>query len=615
MKIYFVYPLLFICAFANAQPEIRLVPFGTATFDLPVDIANAGDSRLFIVEKVGKIYILDSLGNKSAEPFLDIEDRVMSDNSEQGLLGLAFHPDYAQNGYFYVNYTYKPSGDTRISRFQRDTSNPALAEPSSEQILIEVDQPFTNHNGGGVKFGPDGYLYFSLGDGGSGGDPQNNGQKKNTLLGKIGRIDVNTSGNGLNYGIPTDNPFINDANYRPEIWSLGWRNPWRFSFDRLTGDMWIADVGQNALEEVDFEPVGVGGRNYGWRCYEGNNAFNTNGCQPASAYTSPVFQYNHSLGCSITGGFVYRGSQYPEIYGHYLVTDYCTGRWWSVRYTDSAVTSILLENFLDNQYSSLGEDAKGELYVCGLSNGIVYKITELCSGFQTSGTVTASTCDSLPNGSVALTVQGGQGQFTVEWSNGVTGNLLTNLEPGEYRVTATDAIGCQRRDTFVVVASPGLPPVVNVQNGTMLSVPGVYINYQWLKQDVQGGWVPISGATDSVFDVTLSGIYAVAVTDSADCILLSDPVGVTSADWPASLVSLQISPNPTTAFTLLELSLYAPQRFSVALLDINGRQLFFQTHQKQKLNLPIDLRGLPVGIYTLTVILPDGVVAKRVVKN
>ena len=273
--------LVFVFAFffaglLAAQTKIALNVYAGG-FTRPVDIVNAGDSRLFIVEQRGIIKIIDGNGQVLSTPFLDIDARVGSQGNEQGLLGLAFHPDYANNGFFYVNYT-NNSGDTRIARFKVSADNPNVADPNSEKLLLPVDQPYSNHNAGDLTFGPDGYLYFGLGDGGSGGDPQNNGQTATAYLGKMLRIDVD---NGDPYAIPPTNPFKDTDFYLDEIWATGLRNPWRFSFDRLTGDLWIGDVGQDAWEEIDFQPASsTGGENYGWRCYEGNHVYSMSGSCP-----------------------------------------------------------------------------------------------------------------------------------------------------------------------------------------------------------------------------------------------------------------------------------------------------------------------------------------------
>ncbi|MCC6412808.1 MAG: PQQ-dependent sugar dehydrogenase, partial [Saprospiraceae bacterium] len=457
-----------------AQPKIQLDVYATG-FTKPVDITHAGDNRLFIVEQDGAIWILDSNGVKLTTPFLNINPRVRSTGNEQGLLGLAFHPNYADNGYFYVNYSRETDGDTRVSRFSRSASDPNVADPDSELILFTQDQPYSNHNGGCIKFGPDGYLYIGLGDGGSGGDPQGYGQNKNTFLGKMLRIDVDNTQGGLNYAVPADNPFVNDPAYKPEIWSLGLRNPWRFAFDRLTGDMWIGDVGQNNREEVDFEPAGAGGRNYGWRCYEGNASHNTSGCQPASEYVFPVFDYdNNSLGCSITGGMIYRGSKYSDLYGYYLFADYCSGRWWATKQNDDGTFSTqLLANLTDYQYTTFGEDIHGELYVSEHSSGRIMAVREICSGFQVSvDTVWNVTCDSTFSGLIDLEVTGGASPIDISWSIAQQGELVVYLLAGTYTYTAVDNNGCERTGSAEVLFTGVAAPEVTLVSGNAALCPG-----------------------------------------------------------------------------------------------------------------------------------------------
>ncbi len=352
----------------------------------PVSLANAGDSRLFVVEQAGIIKIIQSNGTVLGTPFLDITARVDDSGSEEGLLGLTFHPDYATNGYFYVNYTSSDSR-TRISRFTV-TGNPNVADPNSEEILLTVVQPYTNHNAGGIHFGPDGYLYVPLGDGGSGGDPNNNGQNMATLLGKITRIDVDNGpgaaadckGTGTgNYTIPNDNPFITGVGGNcDEIWALGLRNPWCSAFDMWTGDFWIGDVGQGTWEEIDFQPVySDGGENYGWRCYEGNHPYNTSGCGPIGNYVFPVFEYSHGSSCSVTGGYVYRGSQYPAMFGRYLMTDYCSGYFWDLAPDgQGGWTSTQHNNLIGFGRSTFGQNINGDLFVANVSSGTVQQVAE-----------------------------------------------------------------------------------------------------------------------------------------------------------------------------------------------------------------------------------------------
>ena len=339
----------------------------------PVDLQSApGDrSRLFVVEQAGRIRIVRG-GAVLLAPFLDIVDRVGS-GGERGLLGLAFHPSYAQNGRFFVNYTDR-SGHTHIAEF-RAAPGTDTADPASERLILFVTQPFANHNGGGLAFGNDGMLYIGLGDGGSGGDPLNNGQSLLTHLGKILRIDVDR---GSPFAIPADNPFVSNAAALPAIWAYGLRNPWRFGFDRATGDLYIGDVGQNALEEVD---VGLssrrGGENYGWSIMEGTRCFRPSSGCPTAGLTLPVIEYGRADGCSITGGVVYRGCRMPGYHGTYFYGDYCTGMIRSFRLVsgqalDQRDWTAALGRGIGN-ISSFGVDADGEIHIVD-HDGEVYRV-------------------------------------------------------------------------------------------------------------------------------------------------------------------------------------------------------------------------------------------------
>ena len=321
----------------------------------PVDLQPDGSGRLFVIEKAGRIRIIQN-DQLIETPFLDITDRVRSTGNEQGLLGLAFHPQYAQNGRFFVNYT-DNNGHDVIARFQV-SGDPNIAEPNSEVKLLNVNDPFPNHNGGVLAFGPDGYLYAGLGDGGSQGDPFGNAQNTGVLLGKILRLDVDS---GEPYAIPSDNPFGN------EVWAYGLRNPWRFSFDKLTSDLYIGDVGQNTWEEIDFLPAGSpGGTNFGWNFREGAHDYKGGGPE---GMVDPVTEYSHMEGgCSVTGGYVYRGSM-PEWNGIYLYGDYCTGMIWGLIHSESGWQSQLLFD-LDVTITSFGQDESGELYLLSDSGGV-----------------------------------------------------------------------------------------------------------------------------------------------------------------------------------------------------------------------------------------------------
>ncbi len=325
----------------------------------PVDITHAGDGsdRLFVIEQIGMIRIIQE-GVLLDTPFLDIRDRVGSDSNEQGLLGLAFHPNYADTGRLFVNYTDK-SGNTVIARFHADPAQPNLADVSSETVLLKIDQPYPNHNGGELAFGKDGYLYLGLGDGGSAGDPQNNAQALDVLLGKILRIDINQ---GELYTTPTENIFAQGQ--QPEIWAYGLRNPWRFSFDRLTGDLYIGDVGQNQWEEIDFLPAGhPAGANFGWRYLEGSHPFSEQSPPADLELIGPIAEYDHSQGCAVTGGIVYRGSEMPEWNGIYVFADYCSGTITGL--LQDTQGGWLQQDLFQNigLIASFGEDEQGEIYL------------------------------------------------------------------------------------------------------------------------------------------------------------------------------------------------------------------------------------------------------------
>jgi len=324
-------------------------------------------NRLFIVEQTGAVRIVKD-GALLPTPFLDISSRI-SAGGEQGLLGLAFYPDYANNGRFIVHYT-NPAGDTHLSTFQV-SGDPDVADPASERLILTADQPYANHNGGQVVFGPDGFLYLGLGDGGAANDPEGRAQNLSDLLGSILRLDVQTE---TSYTVPADNPFVGQAGVQPEVWSYGLRNPWRFSFDRGTGDLYIADVGQDRYEEVDVAPASAGngkGVNYGWNIMEGDHCLGGDECN-RTGLTSPDFEYGHDQGCSITGGYVYRGAAVPALQGLYFYGDFCQGWVRSFRYSPGSVTEITDWPTLrpGGPVLSFGEDAAGELYVMSSSGGV-----------------------------------------------------------------------------------------------------------------------------------------------------------------------------------------------------------------------------------------------------
>lgn len=351
----------------GTPPEDRVrLELLSSELDDPVGLVHAGDGsgRLFVVERPGRVRIVEA-GGTLGPVFLDIAERVGSAGPEQGLLGLAFHPNFKGNGFFYVNYT-DTGGNTKISRFVAPTG-PGSVDPATERVILGLTQPAANHNGGQLAFGPDGYLYIGTGDGGGGGDPLGNGQNGQTLLGALLRLDADTA---LPYAVPADNPFVGNGAVRDEIWALGLRNPWRFSFDRVTGDLFVADVGQNAFEEVNFQPASsLGGENYGWAIMEGLHCFPSGTTCQTEGLTLPVHEYDHSQGCSVTGGYVYRGSEFPFMAGVYLFGDFCSGRIWGLFPGEGEARGTVLElgqfNIL---ITSFGEDESGELYVLNQRN-------------------------------------------------------------------------------------------------------------------------------------------------------------------------------------------------------------------------------------------------------
>lgn len=368
----------------TAQPTITPIPdpgavairiepaYPKLTFEEPLLYTVSGEagSEVYVVERTGKIKVFtDSADADSAGLFLDLSSLVNHDGQEQGLLGLAFHPDYAENGYFYVNYTMQDS--TVIARYTRQAGNSGTADPDSELVLLTFKQPYTNHNGGHLAFGPDGCLYIATGDGGSRGDPQNNAQNLTSLLGKILRIDVDHPSDGAAYGIPDDNPFAaGGQGYRPEIFAYGLRNPWRFSFDSR-GALWAADVGQNKIEEIDLI---VNGGNYGWSAKEGTQDYKSVAGIDISSLIPPIWEYDHSLGASVTGGYVYAGSQFPALLGAYIYGDFGSGRIWALWIDESQTVHNALILDTELNIASFGTNANNELLIVDL-RGKIYRLT------------------------------------------------------------------------------------------------------------------------------------------------------------------------------------------------------------------------------------------------
>lgn len=361
--------------FDSARVSVAVEPVVDG-LDAPLAVVNAGDDsdRLFVVEQGGRIRIVRD-ETLVSEPFLDIADRISS-GGERGLLGLAFHPDFPTDPRFFVDYT-DEQGHTRISSFTVDPATPDRADPGSERRLLFVQQPYPNHNGGAVAFGPDGFLVVAMGDGGGGGDPQGNGQNLTALLGKILRIDVDATTGDMAYAIPSDNPYADGAdNRRPEIWLAGLRNPWRLSFDRLTGDLWIGDVGQDDREEIDVQRAAApGGTNFGWNRREGTACYR-DGCDDPGL-TDPVSEYRHDQGCTVIGGNIYRGTAQAALVGGYVFGDYCTGRLWAIDPATNDFRAPTVVGEMGPGLSAFGEDEVGELYATDIAGGRLLRVTAI----------------------------------------------------------------------------------------------------------------------------------------------------------------------------------------------------------------------------------------------
>ena len=466
-------------------PSVSLAPL-VSGFESPVHVTHAGDGsgRVFVVEQPGRIRIIKGQ-SLLGRPFLAIEGRVLS-GGERGLLSVAFPPGYEAKRYFYVDYTREQDGATVISRF-RLTADPDQADAGSEEIILTIPQPFANHNGGQLAFGPlDGYLYIGMGDGGSGGDPLNHAQNPDSLLGKMLRIDVESG--TVPYAVPPSNPFVGRAGYRPEIWALGLRNPWRFSFDRTTGDLYIADVGQNAWEEVDFQAAKEpGGRNYGWRILEGTHCYNpSSGCVPPGNHSPPAAEYSHSEGCSISGGFVYRGARFPLMQGVYFYGDYCSGRIWGLR----SISGIWESSELivtPHSISSFGEDEDGNLYLADLSGGVYalrgdpgpsVTISSPAEGAAVTGTVLVQATAS-DNGAVTrvefsvdgvLLATAAAPPYSFEWDTAKYANGIHKI-----KATAVDDLGQPGSHEISVNIGNFSLAIAAVTGGTTNPAPGTYV--------------------------------------------------------------------------------------------------------------------------------------------
>jgi len=601
--------LVFVYLFSFSQSTLgfELVVEGLS---FPVGIEEMGDERLFVIEKGGRVRIIDQ-GALSNEPFIDIDDRVDAGASEQGLLGMAFHPNFPDTPHVYFNYT-KAYGNTRISRFSL-SANPNQLDPGSEKILMTISQPFGNHNGGDLNFGPDGYLYIGMGDGGSGGDPEGNGQNTNTFLGKMLRIDIDK---GDPYAIPSTNPFVNDNSILDEIWALGLRNPWRFSFDRLTNEMYIADVGQNQLEEISYEPANsIGGYNFGWRCYEGNLPFNTNNCDDPNVYTAPIYEYGHDLGCSITGGHVYRGSEFPELFGKYIYTDYCSGLIWALYQDDTGQwVNDSLGNFENNSLASFGEDANGEMYVTSRRSGAIFKLVTTCnSGIPIiDAPVNIEVCENDPLSLDAGPIPDG---FSYQWykdSIALVGQMDRFYQPtsnGTYAVIFNGPCSSDfsNQVEVAIIDVPTINPLIDL--GDLISADSGFLSYRWLLDGVE-----IQLSSSNVVSADSAGWYVVEVTTAEGCEILSDSLfhqvsNVVNLDF---IDQFKCFPNPTSDLLQVKIAMHNAGTYEVSLSDVNGQQI---ENSRRPFNLLLDevyqLNKLPSGQYFISITQQGKVISTK----
>ncbi len=512
--------------------------------------SNDGTNRLFIVQQLGTIRILSN-GTLLPTPFLNMADSL-SVGGERGLLSLVFHPDYRNNRYFFVYYT-NTSGDITITRFQTSAADPNVADLTTGVRLISIPKPFSNHNGGTLLFGPDRRLYFGTGDGGSGGDPNNFAQNGNSLLGKLLRLDVDNFNTPPYYSIPSDNPFVSDPNVRDEIFSLGLRNPWRWSFDRQNGDLWIADVGQNAWEEINSIPfANASGVNYGWRCYEGNNTYNATGCQSSSAYSFPVYAYPHNNttgGFSVTGGYVYRGSQYPAMQGFYICSDYTSGNAFLITPNPLGGFNKYIQSGLPTSIVGFGESEDGELYAVSVS-GRLYRV--------------------VSNSVTAIALQ----QFTAVHNNGTTRLKWVADNPGNIQ-------------TFDIEYS-----LDGIRYQSAGRIPaGNGINYSFNHE------LPIQGIV----------YYRLKMTGLNNRISYSSVLNVQGT------ISGSVKIYPTRLSTPQLTLLSGEPVKSVSLVSADGKRLMQNTYNNFTGAMQVNLPSVPKGMYVVQVKTEKGITNQKIV--
>lgn len=597
MRLTFTLFMLLFFILVSAQPKID-VQLRVSGFNEPVDIAHAGDDRLFIVERAGKIQIL--YPDNTVATYLDITSIVGSVAGEQGLLGLTFHPNYAVNGYFYVNYT-DLAGDTHISRFSRSFGDPETADPGSELNLLYMDQPAANHNGGDLNFGPDGYLYIFMGDGGGAGHNRSQDINDNKL-GKILRIDVD---GGSPYAIPADNPYVG-IDGDDEIWAIGLRNPWRSNFDKLTGDLWIGDVGADSWEEIDFIAADTAEfMNFGWKCYEGNMLREGTLCDTIVAdFDFPIFVYPHDInsgGFAVTGGYVYRGIQFPELYGKYIFCDYVSGNFWTLENSGGTFNTTFYDYVLDH-ITSFGEDVNGEIFACVNETGNIYQLIDACQEFSANSVVTDAAAPGINNGAIDLSLVNGEAPFIYAWSNGATTQDISGLSAGTYNVSITDNNTCEINLSIVVENLCG--PATGIT--TTPATTSVHID--WDNSGASGYRVMFKPAGPGAFtqmntpvsEINLSGLtpgtaYIFKIRNKCPG---APGIFTTNGNFntlPLKLDNVQndveISPNPSNGIFLIS-GLQNPE--TVFIFDMQGRMVL---NYYMSDNFILDASGLPNGVY------------------
>lgn len=580
------------------NPSLNAVSYITGLVK-PTVITHCKDSRLFVVEQDGRIRIIRN-NTLVVTPFLDINSIVGSSGNEQGLLGLAFHPNYKTNGLLYVNYT-NNSGNTVIARYTVDPADSNKALSSSAQILMTIPQPYSNHNGGEVSFGPDGYLYIFTGDGGSANDPQNRAQNLTERLGKILRINVDVP---TGYAIPVDNKYINTNGAAKEIWNIGIRNPWRADFDDITGDLWFADVGQNLYEEVNFQEAGTGnGLNYGWRCYEANHPFNTAGCLSQSSYEPAVYEYLHSGGnCSVTGGVIYRGGNYKNMFGHYIFTDFCVPSLRTLKKNGSTFNYLAHASVSGAGFSCFGEDHLGEVYAGGLYTGTIYKIVDTSSDDNVAW---LSDSDSMVVCGTSTTLKSPLcSKCTYEWYfNGVLTSTTTNdyvaSADGEYVVKVGDSVLTTfSYDTLYVQFKT---PATQAQIVGLDSIYCIYNQSDSLDLIPLGGILSGNGILGSNFTPDSAGLGVHVInyfyTDTNGCQSSTQQIvrvdACTGLSPEESSFIQRVYPNPANDKLMVSLNLQKQINASINITDVSGRII-------KSLNL-----DLPAGQQEITIDCAD----------